>query len=164
MCGCWFWVICLNQRLNGQGQGQRKTITRSASWRFLALKKTAPNFIWQTSIRKTVKSYDFLSLTFFPQQENANCRKAFLKQVSKRHSNLTKWLCTSWKLGASYIVINRKLFKFFAVSKMKLLVEFSIVQPSIRMARLATFLKVGLVWRKFTFAIFTIISLVFLAK
>ena len=98
------------------------------------------------------------------QQENANCRKAFLKQVSKRHSNLTKWLCTSWKLGASYIVINRKLFKFFAVSKMKLLVEFSIVQPSIRMARLATFLKVGLVWRKFTFAIFTIISLVFLAK
>ena len=55
----------------------------------------------------------------FPQQENANFWKAFSKnsvlkqeQVSKILSNLTKWLCTSWKLGASYIVINRKLFKF----------------------------------------------------
>ena len=109
------------------------------------------------------------SLTFFPQQENKNFWKAFsknsfLKQVTKILSNLTKLLCTSWKLGASYIVINRKLFKFFAVPKMKLLVEFSIVQPSIRMARLATFLKVGLVWRKFTFAILTLKSLGFLAK
>ena len=134
--------------------------------------------VWQSdSMKRNFMGFTFNALLFLqigckiPNFFFKKCKflesffkELFVKQVSKILSNLTKWLCTSWKLGASYIVINRKLFNFFAVPKMKLLVEFSIVQPSIRMARLATFLKVGLVWRKFTFAIFTVISLGFLAK
>ena len=61
--------------------------------------------------------YKLVAKFLTSSSKNANFWKAFsknsfLKQVSKILSNLTKRLCTSWKLRASYIVINRKLFKF----------------------------------------------------
>ena len=60
--GVWKFLIWEDFRLNGQGQGQGKTITRSASWRFLALKK-----IFFLYLEKKYESKIGYRLTVFPK-------------------------------------------------------------------------------------------------
>ena len=61
--GVWKFLIWEDFRLNGQGQGQGKTITRSASWRFLALKKIFFSILWKKIwIKNRLQTYSEMGL------------------------------------------------------------------------------------------------------